>query len=899
MTADHTDPVRPAVVGRFVGVGNRILDADDEFLRILRLTRERFESMVAEGVLLSPEEWQRPDADAVRQLREHGSSAPYRKEFVRGDGTRVPTLVVAGRRLDADRWTAFAVDLSVATTPWPDTAEATAPPTLGSYDALLVSLTAERARVVSMLESTTVVFWSIDRECRLVGANDAFHRIQTRISGRRIGVGEQLLDLLSDPEAHRLWDAWYRRALDGDSFTIRRHLPAVNRTLEYTLSPIEDAVGRVIGAVIVGTDVTAQVAAERELARSEARFRATFTAIGDLAYIADEHWRLTFISDDVVEMLGVTPEDLIGTNIWRLAGAGPAEPPADEVIAALRVPGARMKVTSRYLHPKTGTPQWFETIFVNLIDEPAVRGYAATVHDITEQRSQAALLSNQMGLLDAASDAILIRDLDGRVTYWNRSAERLYGWTTEEAVGSHVSDLISGGDRSTFRAFNEKLLVSGGITGREVGIRRDGSSIIVDVHANLIRDAAGEPIAVFSVGSDVSEKVELEERLQVAQRLEAVGQLTGGLAHDLNNLLTVILGGADLLAVGVRHDPALVPVAGMVSAAATRGAEMIRRLLLFARRETLAPEIEDAGELVREVADLIRGSIPEHVEIQLDVPPDCWQVSVDPADFESALINLAINARDAMPDGGRLSIGVANVVVDERQGERFGGLPAGEYVRVQVVDTGTGIPDDIIGQVFEPFFSTKAVGEGSGLGLSMVYGFVKQSQGHVEIQSEPGVGTAVALYLPRTSGEPTPDEDADDGAAPPAPAAGTVLVVEDQPLVRDLAAQVLRDLGYQVLEAEDGPAAVEILTSEQVVDVVFTDVVMPGGMNGFELADRVEQLRPGTPIVITSGYAAEIEGDAGRKAEMLLKPYRPDELAARIGEAISRRARSDRDPPPS
>ncbi len=900
MTDDPTHPARPAVVGRFTGVGNRVVGADDEFLRILRLSRSRFEQMVADRILLSPEEWQEPDADAVRQMRDHGATAPYRKEFLRGDGTRVPTLVVGGAAAEGDAWTAFAIDLAVPAPAWPSAAEAVEPVGRASFDALVASLAAERSRVVSMLESTTVVFWSIDLEGRLLGANDAFHRIQTRISGRRIGQGEELLPLLSDPEAHRLWTEWYRRALDGESFTIRRHLPAIDRTMEYTLSPIEDAVGRVIGAVIVGTDVTAQEAAERELARSEARFRATFTNIGDLVFLADEHWRFTFVSEDVRDFLGVDPDEFRGASIWRLAGVDHADPPVDEVIAALRSPGARVKLTTRFLHRRLGTPRWLEITIVNLLDEPAVRGYAATVHDVTEQRSQAALLSNQMGLLDSANDAITIRDLDGWVTYWNPSAERLYGWTAEEAIGRHISDLISGGDRSTFRGFNAGLMRSEGFTGRETAIRRDGTSIIVDVHVNLVRDANGEPIAVFSLGSDVSEQAELEERLQMAQRLEAVGQLTGGLAHDLNNLLTVIIGGADLLSAGVRDNESLAPVASMVLSAANRGADMIRRLLLFARRETVAPMVADAGALVREASALVRGSIPEHVEVAVDAPEDVWQVSVNPADFESALVNLAINARDAMPEGGRLSIGASNVRLDEREAERFGDVEAGEYVRVVVADTGTGIADEILGQVFEPFFSTKAVGEGSGLGLSMVYGFVKQSGGHVEIDSEPGAGTSVALYLPRAVEDAAPPDVRPVEPTPATePMTGTVLVVEDQPLVRDLAAQVLREIGHQVIEAEDGQVALGVLRGDAVIDVVFTDVVMPGGINGFELAREVERLRPGTPVVITSGFAAEIDGDPARKAEMLLKPYRPDELAARIRDAISRRARSDRDPLPS
>jgi signal transduction histidine kinase/CheY-like chemotaxis protein len=386
---------------------------------------------------------------------------------------------------------------------------------------------------------------------------------------------------------------------------------------------------------------------------------------------------------------------------------------------------------------------------------------------------------------------------------------------------------------------------------------------------------------------------QLNTRLRQSQRLEAVGQLTGGLAHDFNNLLTVVLGNAELLA---EQSPPQSPqrqLADMIGSAAQRGAQLTQRLLAFARKQPLDPRPVDLNQLVAGMDGLLRRTLGAHIEIELIRGAGLWLAMVDQGQLENALLNMCLNARDAMPEGGRLTLETANARLDADYAARNVDLQPGQYVMLAVSDSGHGIAPEHLSRVFEPFFTTKTTGRGTGLGLAMVYGFVKQSAGHVAIYSEPGQGTTVKLYLPRVLGDAMPP------AEPPADdvvvgGSETVLLVEDDEAVRRYAVTQLRTLGYHVIEAADGPSALVLVEREGPLDLLFTDVVMPGGMNGRALADAALQRRPGLRVLYTSGYTDNAIVHHGRLdpgAQLLTKPYRRSDLARAVRSAL--------EPPPS
>jgi PAS domain S-box-containing protein len=414
-------------------------------------------------------------------------------------------------------------------------------------------------------------------------------------------------------------------------------------------------------------------------------------------------------------------------------------------------------------------------------------------------------------------------------------------------------------------------------------VRADGSIAQVVDSGYVIRDEGG--IAVRMVGSmvDVTEQRELEAQLRQSQRLEAVGQLTGGVAHDFNNLLTVILSNAELLETRLAHDEQMHALAEMTRIAAERGAELTSRLLAFSRRQALDPKPSNIEALARGMEGLLRRALGEQIELRIEAAEDLWDALIDPLQLESAILNLCINARDAMPDGGTVSIELANVCLgaDVAGGER------GEYVMVCVADTGTGMDEATIARAFEPFFTTKEIGKGSGLGLSMVYGFVTQSKGRVEIDSRLGEGTRIKLYLPRAKDA----RQAQREEAPEDVVIGNerILLVEDDDLVRVQVAAELRELGYRVVTARNGPEALQLLREKEPFDLLFTDVVMPGGMNGRQLAEAARAILPTLPVLYTSGNPDIVLGEEGRLASgvhLLRKPYRQRALAAKLREAL-------------
>jgi signal transduction histidine kinase/CheY-like chemotaxis protein len=425
-----------------------------------------------------------------------------------------------------------------------------------------------------------------------------------------------------------------------------------------------------------------------------------------------------------------------------------------------------------------------------------------------------------------------------------------------------------------------------------VHLRQQG--VELDKQRNELRDRAElmeqEVFLRAREVEDAEKRLEEEQKANQTQKMEAVGQLTGGIAHDFNNILTVILGFAEVLKGRLASSPEHQEMLEAIDRAATRGASLTRHLLAFARRQPLQPRIVDVNALMRETEALLRPVLGEHIEIDCRLEQDAAAVMIDPNQLTTALLNLAVNSRDAMPDGGKLTLETGNVYLDDAYAAANREVRPGYYVMIAVSDTGTGIPAAILNKVFDPFFTTKPVGKGTGLGLSMVYGFAKQSDGHVKIYSEEGHGTSIKLYLPRAT----------DAAE--APAAGVadsvkggtnhVLVVEDDPLVREFVIVQLENLGYRPTAVASGAAALKAVDDGLEFDLLLTDVIMPGGMNGRELADEIRKRRPGTKVLFTSGYTESAIFHHGRLDPgvlLLPKPYRKSDLDRMVRTALEQK----------
>jgi PAS domain S-box-containing protein len=480
---------------------------------------------------------------------------------------------------------------------------------------------------------------------------------------------------------------------------------------------------------------------------------------------------------------------------------------------------------------------------------------------------------------------------DGIFLFANPAAARLFGADGPEAlIGRsvfsqlHPDDQQRAMERSRIMTYDRVPVPATEM--RLLGL--DGRTRIVELKG--IPFVQGDDLLVITTGRDVTAQREAEARLQQAQKMDVVGQLTGGIAHDFNNLLTVVMGNLDF-------DPERLPADLRPSVenalhAAERGAALTHRLLAFSRRQTLVAGPVDFNRLATGMEDLLRRTLGEHVEIELRLDRTVWTALADSGQVEDALLNLAVNARDAMPGGGKLTIETGNAHLDEDYAAHNAEVTPGDYAVLAVTDTGVGMAPEVLGRVFEPFFTTKEVGKGTGLGLSMVYGFAKQSRGHVRIYSEVGHGTTVRLYLPRLTGSDPTDRTAtaDATALSPRPCGGeTILVVEDDAQVRAFVLRELRELGYRVLEAEDGPRALRILESGAAIDLLFTDVVMPGGMTGYQLAESGRRRRPSLKTLFTSGYtenSVQRVSNLDPGIRLLSKPYRKHDLATRIRGAL-------------
>ena len=528
--------------------------------------------------------------------------------------------------------------------------------------------------------------------------------------------------------------------------------------------------------------------------------------------------------------------------------------------------------------------------------QPGGTVFVGVIHDLTEQKAAARAIEESANrlrtVLDTAVDGVILIDARGAVSMFNPACEKLFGYAADEVIGHNVKMLMPepfqaehDGYLANYHRTGERKII--GIGREVVGRRKDGTTFPMDLSVG--ESKLGGESSFVGVIRDLTERKRAAEQLVQAQKMEAVGQLSGGIAHDFNNLLTVILGNAEVLGDSLKVRPDLETMVNSIMSAAERGGELTQRLLAFSRRQTLQPTNIDCNRLVTRMRELMRRTLRENISVRVETEEGLWTAFADAGQLDSALLNLSLNAQDAMPDGGSLTIATQNMTLDARYQMLHPEVPPGNYVMIAITDSGHGMTADVKAKVFEPFFTTKDVGKGSGLGLSMVYGFVKQSNGHVSIYSEPGLGTTIRLYLPASGDSSQRDWDQlpQDGEA--ISGKEVILVVEDDPFVRAYAVTSLVNLGYRVLSAADGREALGQLTGDAEIDMLFTDVVMPNGVNGWELAEQAMLLRPAMKVLLTSGYALETLEAHGRLqpgVAVLNKPYRRAQLAKRVRDIL-------------
>ncbi len=751
-------------------------------------------------------------------------------------------------------------------------------------------LTAERERLRQMFEQAPG-FVAI-----LTGPEHVFELVNPaylRLIGHRDILNQPVRRALPDlnPTFFHALDKVYKSGEPFSGVAVpvsfkRRGTNAVTRQyIDLVFQPVFGPSGKVLGIFAQGADVTARVKAELDVRQREEQFRTLAQAVPNHVWTASAAGQVDWVNDRFREYTRANIPDFDTAGWARLVHPEDIDDATarwNHVVAS----GTAHEIEMR-IRRHDGIYRWFLVRATPLVDEnSAVAKWIGTNTDIHERKlAEVERMRDLDRLWNLSRNLMMTFTLDGVISSVNPACIRLIGGTEADLIGHRLSEFLHPDDLT--RTAAEIVKLTQGIFTKTFQCRvrrKNGSYRYLDWTA--VPDAG----RVHAVGRDITEQREIEDALRQSQKMEALGQLTGGIAHDFNNLLQAISGSLEIMRERIRQGRASETERFLDAAetSADRAAALTHRLLAFARRQPLSPRPVQPNPLISAMGDLLRRTLGEATRLNLQLDPEVWPALCDPNQLESAILNLALNARAAMADGGTLTIATSNVSVDDLAALHERELQPGQYVCVHVTDTGTGMTQAVLERAFEPFFTTKAMGNGTGLGLSMVYGFARQSRGHATIGSEFGKGTTVKLYLPRGD-----IEDRGENLLPEVrsmhPADGeTVLVIEDEPVVRGQVVDVLTELGYRTIEAADGPSGLEILQSDQHVDLLITDIGLPG-INGRRVADMGRALRRKLKVLFITGYAEDATNPSEflkPGMQLITKPFLLSDLSARIRELL-------------
>jgi PAS domain S-box-containing protein len=726
----------------------------------------------------------------------------------------------------------------------------------------------------------------------------AFSLITVLLFGLRAGLASVLLNAATLLAVGALGHAAPEMALPRWEFGLPEWIVI---TLNFALvnSLVTLAIGAVIAAVT--SALAREVAARVSLERERTLLRTLIDALPDLVFTKDRAGRFVTCNAAILRLLGAEREEQVAGKtvfeLWEPDIAGPYHADDLDVMA-----GKTLRNREERSVDANGNPIWYLTIKVPLLDAAGETvGLLGISRDITDRVTAEAAArradetrAQMAAIVESSEDAILSVRSDGVITTWNEGAEKLYRYSAAEMTGKSVFLLVTPGAQEEERRLLERV-ARGEILGQyeTTRCRKDGSLVEVAITVSPVRDARGNVIGVSKIARDLTRRRQTEaalrqseEQLRQAQKMEAVGRLAGGVAHDFNNLLSVILSYANMAIDDLKPGDPLRRDLGQITKAGERASELTRQLLAFSRQQVLQPRVMDLGEVVTAMDRMLQRLLGEDIELTLRPAPDLGRVLADPGQIEQVVMNLAVNARDAMPEGGMLTIEMSNVALDATYASAHFGVAAGSYVMLAVSDTGVGMDAATRARVFEPFFTTKPVGKGTGLGLATVFGIVQQSGGHVAVYSEPGEGSTFKVYLPRTDRSVEARAEEASGVER---GSETILLVEDEEQVRTVACTILRRHGYRVLEASNGGEA--FLISQDFageIHLLLTDVVMPR-LGGRKLAEQLSPQRPGMKVIFASGYTDDAivrHGVLEEGVAFIQKPFKPDALLRKVREVL-------------
>jgi len=705
-----------------------------------------------------------------------------------------------------------------------------------------------------------------------------------------VAAGKPQRELDRAAASGRFEDFGYRIRKDGSHFLAN-----------VVITAVRDGAGKLLGYGKVTRAITDPDEAEKRIRASEARLKTLLDTVVDGLITIDRSGRIQSCNRACARLFGYAQDEMIGRNVSMLMPE-PDRGRHDNYLRNYLATGtaAIIGIGRDVMGQRKDGTVFPMRLAIGEDVTDNEHAFVGVVHDLTEQRrAQERLRASEEHLrvlIDAAPTAIAMFDRDMRYVAHSKRFLSDYRLAGESLLGrSHYDVFPEIPER--WKDIHQRCLA--GATERceeEPFLRADGQTewIRWEIRPWFGADREIHGIMLFSETITARKRAEqmlaeTERQLRHAQTMEALGQLTGGVAHDFNNLLGVIIGAAEFLADEVRQ-PLQTELLGEIQKAAEGGAELTRRLLAFGRRQALQPTVIHLDEHLAGLIPMLRRTLGETIEVTAAFAADLWQTRVDPSQIDDALLNLALNARDAMPTGGSLRIAIANAHLGEDAAAQMAEVSPGDYVVLSVTDTGCGMTPDTIARAIEPFFTTKPVGIGTGLGLSMIYGFAKQSGGHLKIYSEPNIGTTVRLYLPRAVTHDTAKDGAVSDCVPLASGTESILLVDDKAELCEIAARQLVSLGYTARIASDGPAALALLRSGEKFDLLFTDLVMPGGMNGYQLAALARQSCPELAVLFTTGYARDVNlgGVTGEPLHLLAKPYHRRQLAESVRAALSR-----------